>query len=63
MNSIFIVIKSQESITKQHAELIEKREKFRKEKKFKEADEIRRILKKKGIILEDTPKGVKWRKI
>lgn len=37
--------------------LTEKREKFRKEKKWKEADEIREILKKSGYAVEDTAKG------
>lgn len=43
--------------------LIEKREEARKSRNFKEADAIRSELKSKGIILEDTPQGVKWKKI
>ncbi len=42
-------------------ELIEKRQQARKNKNFALADEIRDSLKAKGIILEDTPSGVKWR--
>lgn len=42
--------------------LIEKRQRARKEKNFSLADKIRDDLKSQGIILEDTPKGVKWRK-
>ena len=42
--------------------LIEKRQQARKDKNFALADEIRDNLKKQGIILEDTPNGVKWRK-
>ncbi|MDD4893690.1 MAG: cysteine--tRNA ligase [Candidatus Omnitrophica bacterium] len=38
------------------------REQLRKEKKFKEADEIRRALEEKGVILEDTKNGVTWRR-
>jgi cysteinyl-tRNA synthetase len=38
-------------------ELIELRERFRKEKKWPLADEIRLFLDKKGFVLEDTPKG------
>lgn len=41
--------------------LIEKRESFRKKKNWKEADKIRAILKNKGIILEDTSEGPRWR--
>jgi len=42
--------------------LVQKREKARKKKKWKEADAIRSELKSMGIILEDTAQGVKWRK-
>lgn len=41
-------------------ELIEKRTAARQAKDFKTADEIRDRLKEMGIILEDTPQGVKW---
>jgi cysteinyl-tRNA synthetase len=43
--------------------LVDSREKARKEKDFKKADELRNLLKKKGIVLEDTPKGVVWKKM
>jgi cysteinyl-tRNA synthetase len=42
--------------------LIEAREKARKEKQFAIADLIRDKLAEKGIILEDTPFGTKWKK-
>ncbi len=42
--------------------LIEKRQTARKEKNFAEADRIRDELKERGIVLEDTPQGVKWRR-
>ena len=42
-------------------ELIKKREQLRKEKRWAEADAIRDELRKRGIILEDTPKGTIWR--
>lgn len=41
-------------------DLIEKRQQARKNRDFKTADEIRDSLKARGIILEDTPQGVKW---
>ena len=41
---------------------IAQREQVRKEKKFKEADEYRKMLEEKGIILEDTKDGTTWRR-
>jgi cysteinyl-tRNA synthetase len=41
--------------------LIEKRNLARKNKDYKAADEIRNMLAEKGITLEDTPSGVRWR--
>ena len=41
-------------------ELIAKRTEARKNKDFKTADAIRDQLKEMGIVLEDTPQGVKW---
>jgi cysteinyl-tRNA synthetase len=42
--------------------LMEEREALRKRKDWKEADRIRDALKRKGVILEDTPEGPRWRK-
>ncbi|NLJ87737.1 MAG: cysteine--tRNA ligase [Epulopiscium sp.] len=43
-------------------ELIMKRQEARKAKNWALADEIRDNLKQRGIILEDTPQGVKWKR-
>jgi len=42
--------------------LVEKREKSRKEKKFREADQIRDELSEKGWILEDKDGGARVRR-
>ena len=42
--------------------MIAARQKARKEKNWAEADRIRDELKAMGIVLEDTPQGVKWKK-
>ncbi len=38
------------------------RETARQKKDFRRSDEIRDILKQKGIIVEDTPQGQRWRR-
>lgn len=43
--------------------LIEERSMARKNRDFKKADEIRDLLLAKGIVLEDTREGVKWKHI
>ena len=42
--------------------LIEERQQARKDRNFARADEIRDTLLSKGIILEDTREGVRWKK-
>ena len=37
------------------------RDRARKSKDFKEADRIRDELKARGVEIEDTPTGTKWR--
>ena len=57
-----IVVKDKESDAEIDA-LIEERQAARKAKNFARADEIRDELKARGIVLEDTKDGVKWKKI
>ena len=49
-----------EALDSEIEDLIAKRTEARKNRDFKTADEIRDKLKEMGIILEDTPQGVKW---
>jgi cysteinyl-tRNA synthetase len=62
-NVLGILNKEDEILEDEILELIEKRTQARKDKDFKLSDEIRDILKSKGIVLEDTQEGVKWKRI
>lgn len=44
-------------------DLIQKRTDAKKNRDFAEADRIRDLLKEKGILLEDTRQGVKWKRV
>ena len=48
-------------LPKEAQELIQKRKEARKAMDWAAADEIREKLKTMGILIEDTPEGVKWR--
>jgi len=43
--------------------LVEQRQKARQNRDFKTADQIRDTLKAAGIVVEDTPHGVRWRRV
>lgn len=57
-----IVNKEEEMLAEDIEVLIAERQAARKEKNFARADAIRDELLAKGIILEDTREGVKWKK-
>ena len=58
-----ILTTKEEKLPDELKKLIEEREKARKDKDFSKADKIRDDLRKKGIQLDDTPDGVKWKRI
>ena len=57
-----IVEKEEEMLDQDIEALIEERQAARKARDFARADEIRTELLEKGIILEDTREGVKWKR-
>ena len=58
-----VLEEKEEKLNKEIKKLIEEREKARKEKNYEKADKIRQQLKDKGIILEDTKEGVRWKRV
>jgi cysteinyl-tRNA synthetase len=63
MDVLGIIVEQKEEILDAEIEdLIAKRQAARKERDFARADEIRAELLEKGIVLEDTREGVKWKK-
>jgi cysteinyl-tRNA synthetase len=57
-----IVEKEEELLAEDIEAWIAERQAARKERNFQRADEIRNELLEKGIILEDTREGVKWKR-
>jgi len=52
----------QESLEEEVERLIRERQEARAARDFQKADAIRNALRERGIVLEDTPQGVRWRK-
>jgi cysteinyl-tRNA synthetase len=55
-------VKEQELLEEDIIKLIEERTEARKQKNWARADQIRNELSSKGILLEDTKDGVKWKR-
>src|SRR5699024_6218160 len=61
--SIFGITFEQDTLLDDKIEaLIEERTAARANKDFQRSDEIRDLLKREGIILDDTPQGTRWRR-
>ena len=58
------ILATNDSVEDHHwiQELIDERNIARAERNWKKADEIRDLLLSKGILIEDTPQGVRWRR-
>lgn len=54
---------SKGNIDEEIEKLIEERQKARKERNWALSDKIRDDLKNSGIVLEDTPQGVRWKRV
>ena len=63
MDAILALLPEKVEIEPEVRRLAEEREKARKEKNWERADEIREKLRQTGYVLEDTPRGVRIKKI
>jgi cysteinyl-tRNA synthetase len=50
------------SLDEEIENLVEERQEARRQRNFTRSDEIRDVLAEKGIILEDTKDGVRWKR-
>ncbi len=53
--------RKEEKLSEDLMKLVNEREQARQDKDFKKADEIRKQLSEKGVILEDTAQGSRWK--
>lgn len=56
-------LKSEKLLNQEIDDLIVERNEARAAKDFERADQIRDDLKDQGIVLEDTPQGIRWRRV
>lgn len=63
-NQVFAVFQVEEQRLEDEEiiELIEEREEARRQRDYQRADEIRHLLAHRGIILEDTKEGTRWKR-
>ena len=66
LGNIFGILQKEvekEKLPKEILDMIIKREGYRKRGDFEAADRMRKELEKKGILVEDTPTGPRWKRI
>lgn len=63
VNEVIDILRKEKELTPEEMQLIVEREDMRKKKNFEQADILREKLRKRHIIIEDTPSGVRWKKI
>jgi cysteinyl-tRNA synthetase len=64
MDSVFAVLlpSAEERLGPEEQALLDERQEARRQREFGRADAARRRLEEMGIVLEDTPKGTRWRR-
>jgi cysteinyl-tRNA synthetase len=63
-NDVFAVLipENTDTLTPEEQALFDERQQARKNREFAKADGARKRLEELGVVLEDTPKGTRWRK-
>jgi cysteinyl-tRNA synthetase len=63
MDSVFAVfLPDEERMSTEEQALFDQRQEARRRRDFRAADDARARLEGKGVVLEDTPKGTRWRR-
>ncbi|HEY2940959.1 MAG TPA: cysteine--tRNA ligase [Vicinamibacteria bacterium] len=63
MDSVFAVLMpGEDRLSAEEQALFDARQEARRKREFQKADEHRKKLEEMGVILEDTPKGTRWRR-
>jgi cysteinyl-tRNA synthetase len=63
MDSVFAVLMpGEDRLSPEGQALLDARQEARRMREFQKADEHRKKLEEMGVILEDTPKGTRWRR-
>ena len=63
MDSVFAVLMpGEDRLSPEEQALLDARQEARRMREFQKADEHRKKLEEMGVILEDTPKGTRWRR-
>ena len=63
MDSVFaVLLPGDDRLSPAEQALLDARQEARRSREFQKADEHRKKLEEMGVILEDTPKGTRWRR-
>jgi cysteinyl-tRNA synthetase len=59
---VFLPASGEERLSAEEQALFDERQDARKKRDFTRADEARKGLEAQGVVLEDTPRGTRWRR-
>jgi cysteinyl-tRNA synthetase len=63
MDSVFaVLLPGEDRLSREEQAVFDARQEARRNREFQKADEHRKKLEEVGVVLEDTPKGTRWRR-